>query len=134
VHASGLDLATRTRTISLDEYEGRPMIVNVWASWCEACRVEGPEYARFEHAHPEVVIVGVDIQDAPTDAVFAMQGWGWTHESIWDPKGMVGASMPRHDGIPLTFFLDRNHHVVDTVLSNVSYQQLLAGAARIGAV
>jgi hypothetical protein len=78
-----------------------------------------------------VLIIGVDINDAPTDALAAMQGWQWTHESIWDPQGQVGYSLPRHEGVPITFFLDEQHRVVDSILSTASYDQLYLGTVRI---
>ena len=86
VHARGLDLATRSRFIDLEDYRGRPVILNVWGSWCEACVAEGPAFAKLEQERPDMLIIGVDINDTPTDALAAMQGWQWTHESIWDPR------------------------------------------------
>jgi thiol-disulfide isomerase/thioredoxin len=130
VHLSGPDLVTG-RTLDLDAYAGRPVIVNFWASWCEACRVEGPELAKFERARPDVLVIGVSTQDGTAAALAAMHEWGWTHASIWDPEGRLYFALPGHVGIPQTLFLDSQHRVVETLLTNVYADQLEAGAKRI---
>ncbi|HZY32441.1 MAG TPA: TlpA disulfide reductase family protein, partial [Rhodanobacter sp.] len=52
-------------------YAGRPMLVNVWASWCAPCLKEMPELQRFaiQHAANGVQVVGIALDDA--DAVDA---------------------------------------------------------------
>ena len=52
-------------------YAGRPMLVNVWASWCAPCLQEMPELQRFaaQHAANGVQVVGIALDDA--DAVDA---------------------------------------------------------------
>jgi thiol-disulfide isomerase/thioredoxin len=52
-------------------YAGRPMLVNVWASWCAPCLKEMPELQRFamQHAANGVQVVGIALDDA--DAVNA---------------------------------------------------------------
>jgi thiol-disulfide isomerase/thioredoxin len=130
VHLAGPDLVSG-RPVDLDAYAGRPLVINVWASWCEPCRVEGPELAKFEHARPDVLVIGLDMQDAPGAALQAMHEWGWNHASIRDPEGRLYFALPRHDGIPMTLFLDAEHRVVDTHLSNIYADQLEAGAKRI---
>jgi thiol-disulfide isomerase/thioredoxin len=130
VHLFGQDLVT-SRPLDLDAYAGRPLIINVWASWCEACRVEGPEFAKFERARPDVLVIGLNMQDSSGPALAAMREWGWTHSSIIDREGRLFGALPRHEGIPMTFFLDSQHRVVDTILSNVAVDQLQAGARRI---
>jgi hypothetical protein len=71
------------------------------------------------------------MQDTVPAALAAMHEWGWSHASIRDPDGQLFFALPRHDGIPLTLFLDSQHRVVDTLLSNVYADQLEGGAKRI---
>ncbi|HEX2358227.1 MAG TPA: TlpA disulfide reductase family protein [Solirubrobacterales bacterium] len=53
---------------SLEEYRGRWTLVNFWSSWCEPCRSESPDLQAFADAHPEVAVVGVNLEDASEDA------------------------------------------------------------------
>jgi cytochrome c biogenesis protein CcmG/thiol:disulfide interchange protein DsbE len=100
-----------------------PAVINVWASWCEACRVEAQTIADFEQAHPDVSIVGVDSdQDAGTGAS-AAAGWGWRHTNVWDPRAELSQKLAP-DGIPTTIFLDAQHHVVKKILGAASRDAL----------
>src|SRR5687768_4705491 len=49
----------------LDDYKGRWVVVNFWATWCVPCIQEIPEIAAFHREQPRVVVIGVavDAQD-----------------------------------------------------------------------
>jgi thiol-disulfide isomerase/thioredoxin len=51
----------------LEDYKGRWVVVNFWATWCVPCIQEIPEIAAFAREHPKVVVIGVamDAQDNP---------------------------------------------------------------------
>jgi cytochrome c-type biogenesis protein len=60
--ATTLDSAPRIRT--LDDYRGRPLLLNVWATWCDPCREEMPSlqrlYDAFKDRGLQVVAVSID--------------------------------------------------------------------------
>lgn len=43
--------------------DGRPVVLNLWASWCLPCREEIPELTAFAARHPDVAVVGVAVND-----------------------------------------------------------------------
>lgn len=53
-------------------YRGRPLLVNVWASWCGPCVREMPELQRFSARHPGTgtQVVGIALDDAPAVRAF----------------------------------------------------------------
>ena len=67
VEASGVDPITGGQ-VSLADYEGKPVVLNFWASWCPPCREELPALIELAERHPEVALVGVNYQDAAGDA------------------------------------------------------------------
>jgi thiol-disulfide isomerase/thioredoxin len=48
--------------------DGRPVVLNLWASWCLPCREEIPELDAFATANPGIAVVGVAVNDTPEDA------------------------------------------------------------------
>ena len=60
------------RTASLDQYRGRPLVINFWASWCEPCQREMPSLVRLnETLAPgglSIVAVSIDTNRSAVDA------------------------------------------------------------------
>lgn len=54
-----------------DRFKGKPLLINVWASWCGPCIEEMPELARFSAKHadngPQVVGLALDTHEAVLD-------------------------------------------------------------------
>ncbi len=48
--------------------DGRPLVLNLWASWCAPCRVEIPEFSRVAEETPQVAFLGVAVEDPPGPA------------------------------------------------------------------
>ena len=45
--------------------QGKWLIINYWASWCEPCHEEIPELNAFHRAHEDVIILGVSFDQVP---------------------------------------------------------------------
>lgn len=119
VSFSGSDPITGKR-VSLDDYLGMPVVINVWGSWCPGCIAEAEDLRRFAADHPEVQVVGVDLQDTKGAARAFYERWRWTHPSVFDPDGEISFSLGLH-GTPSTFFLDREHRVVSRIVGETDY-------------
>ena len=89
---------------------GRPMLINVFASWCTACRLEHPVFMRLK-AEGVVPIHGINYKDRPDDAA------AWLDE-LGDPYTRTGADRDGRVaidwgvyGVPETFIVDRDGRV-----------------------
>lgn len=98
----------------LSDYRGKPLIINVWASWCGPCRQEMASLERLawqEHAVPFAVI-GISTDDYPENAQRLLKGSNATISHFIDRRllleHMLGASR-----LPLTVLVDANGKVVD---------------------
>jgi thiol-disulfide isomerase/thioredoxin len=110
VSFSGTDPITGKR-VELADFRGKPVVINVWASWCPPCRSEAPDLLRFAEAHPEAQVLGVDFQDTKAGARTFYEEWDWTWPSVFDPEGSIAIRLGLQ-GMPTTLFLDRQHRIV----------------------
>jgi len=99
-------------TIDLSQFRGRPVIVNVWATWCRACWDEHPvltENAKM--LQPQVQFVGVVFQDEESKIKSFLEQRGWAYPTLVDQAGKTAIAYGI-GGVPETFFLDKNGVIV----------------------
>jgi thiol-disulfide isomerase/thioredoxin len=101
--------------VDLAAFRGKPIVVNVWGSWCTGCNAEAADLERFAQTHPNVQVVGVDTQDTSSGAKAFYRRWGWHHPSIADPQGNLAAQLAIQ-GTPTTFFLNARHEIVTSIV------------------
>lgn len=86
--------------------DGRPTVVNLWASWCAPCVREMPLLQRTaERAGSAVRFVGIDTQDEPASAAALLQTTGVRYDQYADPDGEVKRAV-RAVGLPVTLVFD----------------------------
>lgn len=112
--------------VSLSDFRGKPVVINVWASWCAPCAAEAPDIKRFVAAHPEAVMLGIDFQDSGGGARGFYREFSWTHPSISDPSGKLAAKLGVA-GLPTTIFLDAQHREVARILGETDFAALERG-------
>jgi len=109
---AGLNGPPRT----LASYRGKPLIINVWASWCTPCRAEAASLERFawSDAGQPYVVIGISTDDHRTAALKWLQQSNATLTHYIDAnlvlENLLGASR-----IPLTVLVDARGRVVDKV-------------------
>lgn len=103
------------KNVALADFRGKPVVVNVWASWCPGCNEEAADLRRFAAAHPEAVVLGIDFQDTKAGAKAFYRRWQWTHPSIWDVSGSMTAAIGLQ-GLPTTYFLSAKHMIAAQVV------------------
>ncbi len=92
--------------LSAQELRGKVWILNVWASWCVACRVEHPLLVDFARAGI-VPVYGLNYKDKRDDAIGWLQKHGDPYtRSISDTEGLVGIDFGVY-GVPETFVIDK---------------------------
>ena len=117
--------------VQLAEYAGKTVIVNVWASWCGPCREEAPAIVRFTKEHPEVVVLGVNLNDDKGNATKFNAEAGWTHPSIYDPKGAIGFDTLKVTTMPTTIYVDKAGIERGRTQGAITYEDLVSVAQRL---
>ncbi|MDQ2889370.1 MAG: TlpA family protein disulfide reductase [Gemmatimonadota bacterium] len=90
-HAATLD--TPPRQLSLADYRGKVLLVNIWATWCQPCRVEIPSIERLYRTYgPQgLSVVAVSIDDPGTEGAIRafVRDMGMTFQVLHDPSGRI---------------------------------------------
>jgi len=94
------------KTLSSRELQGKVWVLNVWASWCVACREEHPVLADFARSGIAPVY-GLNYKDQRNDAVAWLKRFGDPYQvSMFDADGRVGIDYGVY-GVPETYVIDR---------------------------
>ena len=125
------------RQVTIDDYRGRWVMVNFFASWCIPCQTEHPQLAAFEAAHRatgDAVLIGVTFDNSADDAraFFAAHGGSWP--VIDDPENSIGVAYGVAQ-VPETFVIAPNGIVVQRfagAVTRADLDRLIAHYAEAG--
>jgi cytochrome c biogenesis protein CcmG/thiol:disulfide interchange protein DsbE len=93
-------------TLAREDLLGKVWMLNVWASWCVACRQEHPALVEFAR-RKLVPVYGLNYKDGRADGLAWLSRLGNPYEtSIFDADGRVGIDYGVY-GVPETFIIDR---------------------------
>ncbi len=94
------------RQLASADMKGQVWMLNVWASWCVACRTEHPLLVELSR-QDGITIVGLNYKDDPRSALEWLQRLGDPYAtSVVDRAGRVGIDYGVY-GVPETFVIDR---------------------------
>lgn len=100
-------LHNESTTISSEDMKGKVWLLNVWASWCAACRDEHPLINKLGK-QDIIEIVGLNYKDERPAAKVWLKQFGDPYDHIaWDFKGDVGIDYGVY-GVPESFLIDQN--------------------------
>ena len=111
------------RKVSLSDFRGKVVLVNIWATWCPPCRDEMPSmqklYERFKGEHFEILAVSIDADGREAVAPF-MQQMNLTFPVLLDPKEKI-RSLYGITGVPESFIVDRDGILVNKVIGPMDW-------------
>jgi thiol-disulfide isomerase/thioredoxin len=136
---AGPALMDPAKTLSLDDFTGKVVVINVWGQWCGPCRTEITELQKVYDATRAkgVAFLGIDVRDTNRDAAqdFIIDR-KVTFSSIYDPamRTMIafGGKYPA-TVIPSTIVLDREHRVAAVFLRELLASDLQPVVERLAA-
>ncbi|ASS75075.1 hypothetical protein CIG75_08845 [Tumebacillus algifaecis] len=98
------------KEVSLSDYRGKVVMINVWASWCEPCRNEMPAIEKAYETYQDqgLVVLGVNLKEKRVPIQGFADTYDLTFPILLDVEGHVGMDLYKVKPIPTTFFVDRD--------------------------
>lgn len=106
--------------IDLQALQGKPVVLNLWATWCPPCTREMPVLAQAQAAHPEVhfVFVNQGENERQVGAWLAARRLSLRNVAF-DPRRLVGAALAQQ-AYPTTYFFDAGGKLADRRIGELS--------------
>ncbi len=102
---------------------GTPVVVNLWASWCEPCKDEMPRLAEAATEHVSVQFLGVDSLDSRAGAEAFIAEFSVPFPSLFDPDASIRNELGSF-GLPVTVFFDADGTEIAKVDGELSQSTL----------
>ena len=93
------------RHVSVSDLKGRPVLINFWATWCPPCRAEMPELLQAARDYPDLVMLAVNVSEAPGDVSKFAEQFRMDVPVVIDPTGTI-SDRYNITGLPTSVFLD----------------------------
>ena len=106
------------KSISLSQFRGKIVFLNIWATWCGPCRVEMPAmeklYQKFKNESFVILAVSIDSQGESVVIPF-LKEYGITFPILFSPdSGIMDIYMV--NALPASYIIDKKGNIVTQVL------------------
>lgn len=99
--------------VTLSDIQKRPVVVNLWATWCPPCRREMPAFRRAEEAFPEVKFVMLNQGESQAVVFKFLEKEKLEFEHMVLDRGSLLMREARISGLPTTLFFDSEGRLMD---------------------
>ena len=112
------------RPVDLGSYRGRPVVINLWATWCPPCRREMPVFEQAQAAFPKVAFVMVNQGESAQHARAFLEREGLTlTDVLLDPSSRAMQATGAR-GLPSTLFFDAQGQLVGSHVGELTMASL----------
>ena len=115
-------------SVSLEDYRGRVVVLNVWASWCPPCRAEADDLSAAALQRPDAAFVGLNVRDDVTAARAFVRTHDIGYPSLVSPDGsalLEFFGLLNLSSLPATIVIDADFRVAAVVLGQVTTSTLV---------
>ncbi|MFZ5446919.1 MAG: TlpA family protein disulfide reductase [Myxococcota bacterium] len=98
-------------TITFEQFKGRPVVINFWATWCGPCKYEQPVLDWASRKYPDVAFIGIVFEDTEDNTRRYLRETGTPYIHLFDPKSTVAVDYGV-SGVPETYFINKEGIIV----------------------
>lgn len=128
-------------SLSVTDFRGQWVLLNIWASWCEPCEDEAPDLMDFqvENSGKEFTVLGIQTQDGTAEGLEFEEEYGIGYPSLRDGSGDYADDLGA-TGVPDSILVDPEGNVayirrgqIDAEILEAEFLPLIEGEAAPGA-
>jgi len=112
-------------SVSLEDYQGKKVFLNFWATWCGPCEIEMPymEQIHLDYEDENLAIIAVNVGENPSTVRQYVEENGYTFDVLFDVETEV-AKTYGVSGIPATFFIDEEGYLRGRHVGTMDYEMM----------
>lgn len=120
------------KTVKLSDYKGKAVILNFWATWCPPCKTEIPWFEDLAEKYrgQGLEVIGVAMDDSSEEDIAKFAKDMKMNYTVLFGKEEIADSYGGVQGLPTTFYIDRNGKITERVLGLVSRKEIEENAVR----
>lgn len=111
------------KMVSLTDYKGKVVFLNIWATWCPPCREEMPFmeqlYQQLKGEDFEILAVSIDASGSKAVGPF-MKEYGLSFPALLDPRGMI-QNLYGTTGLPESFIIGKEGSIEKVVIGPMDW-------------
>ncbi len=110
--------------VSLEDYRGKIVLLNFWATWCKYCDMEMPDLQKLDDENDDLVVLAVNVQEDKEVVEEYIEKGKYEFEVLLDEGGEI-ATMYLVNGFPNSYFIDEEGILLGRVPGAMTYDQMV---------
>jgi peroxiredoxin len=120
--------ALDSKQVKLSSYRGKAVLLNFWASWCGPCKIEMPWFAELQERYRNqgLEVIGVSVDNEAKEKIEEFARKMNVNYTILLGTDEVSDAYGGVQGLPTSFYIDRNGRIVRQVAGLISEDEVEA--------
>lgn len=110
--------------VSLEDFKGKTVVLNFWATWCGYCDEEMPDFQKLMKENENVVVLAVNVRESKKEALEYIKAGGYEFPVVLDHSGEI-SDRYMVTGFPTSYFIDGEGKIRGSVFGKMTFPQMI---------